>query len=143
MYTITFTSIHIYSFIILTALECPFLRDPMNGHVTCIQPVTTGGMCQYSCDVGFDLVGRNVRICLPSSKWSGSTPYCKPRLCDELEPPMNGFTLLPCTREYRSSCRIDCKPGYKINGTEPFMRTCIIDSNSQLKWTDPAECVGK
>ncbi len=122
----------------LLGLECPIVSSPENGTVSCPQPATTGTVCTYTCDDGFDLVGRAIRVCLPSSKWTGSTPYCQPKLCDEFEPPDNGFILLPCTREYGTSCRVGCELGFAISGTAS--RMCTIDSRSELKWTDSPEC---
>ena len=124
-----------------SALKCPILVAPTNGTIECSNQ-TTGGNCNFSCQGGFNLVGSQVRMCLPSVTWSGSTTSCEPRKCETLEAPENGFVLLPCTGEYGSSCIIQCKQGYEINGTTPFKQTCLLE-NDELYWTSPPQCTGK
>ena len=124
-----------------SALQCPMLVAPLNGTIECSRQ-TTGGNCSFSCDTGYNLIGSQMRTCLPSVTWSGSLTFCEARRCETLVAPENGFVLLPCTGEFGSSCTIQCQQGYRINGSTPFEQTCILDGND-LYWTEPPNCIGK
>ena len=112
----------------------------MNGTMQC-SVQTVGGSCNFTCDEGFNLLGSEIRRCLPSVTWSGSTTICEPRRCKRLDPPDKGFVLLPCIGEYGTSCIIQCRLGYRICGPIPYRQSCILE-NSELKWTDPPTCTG-
>ena len=127
-----------------SALQCPMLVAPLNGTIVCSnQNQTTGSSCSFSCDTGFNLLGSQTRMCLPSVTWTGSAAICEIRRCETLEAPENGFVLLPCTGEFGSSCTIQCRQGFKINGSAPFVQTCLLDENNVLYWTEPPTCTGK
>ena len=60
----------------LTAIECPSLPDPENGRVT-LSGNTLGSSATYSCDNGFGLVGKSIRLCLADGTWSEKEPTCE------------------------------------------------------------------
>ena len=55
---------------------CPPLQSPLFGKV-----VTSGhtlfNVSQYSCNMGFEIVGDAVRTCTYSGSWNGTAPICK------------------------------------------------------------------
>ena len=120
-----------------SALRCPTLKVPQNGTISCNRQ-TTGGQCSFICNKGYILLGTRVRVCFPSLRWSGHTATCRPRECASLEPPDHGFVLLPCTREYATSCGIQCEYGYNRAG--PGEQFCsFYDGTDQLQWTESCD----
>ena len=126
----------------LSALSCdPTLEAPENGTIACDRQ-TVGGMCSFTCDEGFTLRGGERRTCLPSLMWRERPAICDPPTCPELEPPLNGFIVFPCTREEGDSCMAVCAHGYRAVG--PTLRTCVRDSGTDsLIWSDGPQCVGE
>ena len=64
-------------FLILTAVDCGNLTDPVNGQVNHTAGTTVGQTATYSCNTGYSLVGDNTRTCQAIGNWSGSTPTCQ------------------------------------------------------------------
>ena len=114
------------------------LAAPQNGSIDCTGR-TTGNICNFDCDEGFQLVGSATRICAFSSTWTGTTSFCQPRLCDVLAAPTNGAILAPCYQEFGSTCNIVCLHGYMQDG--PSEQTCVL-RNNQLVWTIQSQCKG-
>ncbi|CAI8042420.1 Matrilin-2 [Geodia barretti] len=122
------------------ALSCdPTLEAPPNGTIDCDRQ-TVGGACNFTCDEGFTLRVGERRTCLPSLMWRERPAICDPPTCPELEPPLNGFVVFPCTREEGHSCDAVCAHGYRAIGST--VRTCIRDSTTDtLAWSDGPQCV--
>ena len=60
-----------------TGLICEVLNDPANGAVE-ILGVELGDTASYSCNQGYELVGKDVkRQCLLDGTWSGEEPVCR------------------------------------------------------------------
>ena len=55
---------------------CSDLAAPQNGSVS-VDGTTTGSTASYSCDIGFELVGEVMRVCMSDSEWSGTPPVCR------------------------------------------------------------------
>ena len=64
-------------FLILTAVECANLTDPVNGSVNHIVGTTLGQTATYICNTGYNLVGDSTRTCQAAGNWSGSAPTCQ------------------------------------------------------------------
>lgn len=62
------------------AVRCEELSDPTNGLVT-ITGTVSNSLAIYSCNTGFNLVGRAVRTCMSNGEWSGEAPICE---CESL-----------------------------------------------------------
>lgn len=59
------------------AVRCVELSDPSNGVVT-LTGTVPNSLAIYSCNDGFNLVGRAVRTCMTSGgQWSGEAPTCE------------------------------------------------------------------
>ena len=52
---------------------CPDLTAPENGAVM-YNGRRTGDTAEYSCNVGYELVGDQTSVCMSNSQWSGQTP---------------------------------------------------------------------
>ena len=67
-----------YVIIILgrVAVDCGDLEDPKYGQVD-VRTTIFGSIATYSCDKGFQLIGKKVRQCLINGKWSDEAPVCQ------------------------------------------------------------------
>ena len=59
----------------VVVMKCGSLSDVENGRVN-VTDNTVGSIATYSCDHGFQLVGKSKRTCLSSGVWSGNEPNC-------------------------------------------------------------------
>ena len=57
-------------------VRCGGLSNPSNGQVS-ITNNTPGGTATYTCNSGYNLVGREIRICQNDGEWSGEAPICE------------------------------------------------------------------
>ena len=63
--------------LVLTAVNCGSLTDPVNGSVNHTAGTTFGQTATYSCNTGYELVGNSIHTCQASGNWSGSVPTCR------------------------------------------------------------------
>ena len=70
-------------YIFLLIVTCPALTVPDNGSRTC-SPINgeepkPGDSCTFTCNPGFNLSGRAIRMCLDTGMWNdNSQPTCEP-----------------------------------------------------------------
>ena len=64
-------------FLILTAVDCGNLTDPVNGSVDHTAGTTLNHTAIYSCNTGYNLVGDSTHTCQRTGNWSGSAPTCQ------------------------------------------------------------------
>jgi hypothetical protein len=140
------TSLNYYNpaCIIVIAKECPTLSSPRNGTVSCMpmDKQTTGAVCAFDCDGGFQRQGTRNRVCLGDS-WTGSRAVCDPYECDRLEAPTNGALLFPCDRDYGTSCSVLCTFGFMLQGSSKQSCVLVDGSRTEVEWTDPPVCIGR
>ena len=65
-----------YSFSSILAVDCGPLEQPLNG-VLRIFGTTLANPARYDCNIGFQIVGFNIRVCLENGSWSGTAPRCE------------------------------------------------------------------
>ena len=63
-------------FLPFLAVDCGPLEQPLNG-VLRIFGTTLANPARYDCDIGFQIVGFNIRACLENGSWSGTAPRCE------------------------------------------------------------------
>ena len=56
-------------------IVCPDLDDPDNGDVD-TDGNTPGSTATYTCNSGFELMGKGTRSCQSSGEWDGVPPVC-------------------------------------------------------------------
>ena len=72
-----YTAVHqILPHINSAAVSCMSLADPMNGVVE-VNSTTFNSQANYSCNVGFVLVGDSNRTCQADTTWTGEQPDCE------------------------------------------------------------------
>lgn len=54
---------------------CPKLNSPENGKVE-FSGVLEGNHANYSCDLGYELLGSPAIVCLPAGLWDPAPPIC-------------------------------------------------------------------
>ena len=59
----------------IAVIDCGNAPDILNGEVT-FNGTTVGSTATYSCNTGFEIVGKSSRSCQTSGTWSGTTPTC-------------------------------------------------------------------
>lgn len=118
------------------ATECPTLKAPENGKMTCLQVARTSqnqSSCNFSCEEGFKLVGPKVVQCMTSGVWTASAPVCKAVTCEPLGIPDHGrmdCSLTPS--QYNSSCSFQCAEGFLLQGVDR------VQCTGTGQWTAPA-----
>lgn len=108
-------------------IQCGYPADIPNGDYTLVND-SVGYLSRviYSCDDGFEMVGRAQLACDIDERWNGPPPRCEPVQC---EPPLeitNGILQLPNNDTYYgSTVNYICNPGYKLVG--PNKITCMAN----------------
>ena len=86
---------------------CPDLTAPENGAVM-VNGRRTGDTAEYSCNVGYELVGDQTRMCMSNSQWSGQTPSCQISSGNELHAYIHVY-LLEVTKQL-TCMKCACSP---------------------------------
>ncbi len=61
--------------LLFVVVLCPDLVSPPNG-VVMMTNRSVGSVAEYSCDVGFQLIGMEQRTCLQNGTWTDIDPTC-------------------------------------------------------------------
>ena len=62
--------------IIIIAVDCGSLDSPANGSIS-LSATTFLSLAEYSCDLGYILIGEESRQCQANRTWSGEDPICE------------------------------------------------------------------
>ena len=76
-WTLVYVSSNMDVFLSLTAVDCGSLTDPVNGQVNHTNGTTFRQTATYSCDTGYNLMGKSTLTCQATGEWSGNTPTCQ------------------------------------------------------------------
>ncbi|XP_060586067.1 sushi, von Willebrand factor type A, EGF and pentraxin domain-containing protein 1-like [Ruditapes philippinarum] len=102
---------------------CLPLSNPIGGSFTLSSDGATT-TANYSCVVGYNLVGDSERICKQDKTWSPSQPLCVK--CDTLNY-MSSGNIVITTDGYTSTALYTCVTGYYLVGSSK--RTCQADGS--------------
>jgi hypothetical protein len=102
----------------IVAEMCENLPSPANGTV-----MTNGtlqwAVANYSCELGFKLVGDAVRQCQYDENgelmWSATAPSCVAEMCENLPSPANGTVMTNGTLQW-AVANYSCELGFKLVG---------------------------
>ncbi|XP_078402691.1 membrane cofactor protein-like [Cetorhinus maximus] len=84
---------------------------------------TLGSKVIFYCDPGYQMVGRNYRICTAEG-WDGQVPTCDLVTCRDLEPISNGITPNPPSGDiwkFGMIAQYSCTNGYALIGTDKLV----------------------
>ncbi|XP_053247173.1 P-selectin isoform X4 [Podarcis raffonei] len=113
------------------AMQCHSLETPKQGRVTCFHPngeFAFQSTCEFACEAGFTLAGRNSTRCLATGNWTAPLPTCQAVECPKLDVPKNGE--FDCSHPhgdfaYSSSCTFSCNTGFVQVGAEQLQCTAL------------------
>ncbi|XP_071202605.1 P-selectin isoform X2 [Salvelinus alpinus] len=127
--------------------QCPSLDSgPHRGTMNCSSPIALhsyNSACEFSCDLGFDLIGPDRIQCDHTGQWTANVSTCTVVRCGPLSPPAMGN--MSCVdplgaSSFTSSCGFSCEEGYLLRGDTNL--TCL----STGQWTnhtpacEPLQC---
>ncbi|XP_038067159.1 sushi, von Willebrand factor type A, EGF and pentraxin domain-containing protein 1-like [Patiria miniata] len=75
-----------------------------------------GGVVEYRCQLGFNLIGQLVRSCDTDGQWNGSAPHCERVTCDS-PPTIQNADLVSKDQDvyyYPSNVTFQCRAGYTL-----------------------------
>ncbi|XP_059509373.1 membrane cofactor protein-like isoform X2 [Stegostoma tigrinum] len=116
--------------------NCGNPGEILNGYYEA-DATTFGNKVVFYCDNGYQIVGRNYRVC-EASGWSGQVPTCEIVTCDDPPPISNGKATRPFSSEiwtYGMMAEYSCNDDYSLIGTRSL--TCQGDGTWDNK---PPEC---
>ena len=127
----------------ISTVQCDTLEDPEFGSVS-IHETMIGSTADYSCEIGYELIGSATVTCQSDGTWSDSPPICVESKyysfcdsctryypssfivqCPELPLPDNG-ALVYSGFSFSSTVLYMCNEGYESSG--PIERVCQLDS---------------
>ncbi|XP_077784322.1 P-selectin isoform X3 [Podarcis muralis] len=117
------------------AMQCHSLETPKQGRMSCFHPngeFAFQSTCEFACETGFTLAGRNSTRCLATGNWTAPLPTCQAVQCPSLQTPDNGKGNCshPYDRfAYHSSCIFSCNSGFELVGSEE------LDCTDQGNWS--------
>ena len=94
--------------------ECPRPPPFQNGRYYA-SSYSQGSNLVYTCNEGYSLVGKGIRLCLSTHEWSGNEPYCQKKKCPNPPPIENGF-FDGSEFFYEDIVEYQCNTGYEIVG---------------------------
>ncbi|XP_069867268.1 P-selectin-like isoform X1 [Dipodomys merriami] len=124
--------------------ECEYVREcgefdlPPHVSMSCSHPLgnfSFNSQCTFHCAEGYELNGPSKLECLASGIWTNNKPpQCEAVRCPSLEAPGEG--TMDCvhplaTFAYGSSCKFECRPGYRVRGLDTLR--CVGSG----QWTAP------
>ncbi|XP_044158347.1 L-selectin-like [Bufo gargarizans] len=109
------------------AVSCSPLEDLSHGHINCSDEYGEyrfKSICEFTCEVGFQLKGSNSLFCQSSGEWSEPTPQCIAVSCMSLQSPEHG--KVNCSYafgeyRYKSICNITCEEGFDLQGSTSLL----------------------
>ncbi|XP_035756717.1 LOW QUALITY PROTEIN: P-selectin [Egretta garzetta] len=106
------------------AITCPVLSAPEQGELNCSHlhgDFAFGSVCEFSCQMGFAMMGSESRECTATGTWTGDAPRCEAIACPVLSAPDQGE--LNCSHRhgdfaFGSMCVFSCQTGFALMGME-------------------------
>uniref|UniRef100_A0A8C6KD91 Fibulin 7 n=2 Tax=Nothobranchius TaxID=28779 RepID=A0A8C6KD91_NOTFU len=150
---------------LLQSTTCPKLDAPMNGRKLG-KSHSVGHEVHFLCDLGYELVGAESRVCQESLSWSGQQPTCRDINECLSSPCMNGGTCVDEVNQFSCVCakgwagvtcqtattgphvrpsrcstvqgttHCTCEPGYTISGRDSY--TCTDIDECEVLHNGPA-----
>ncbi|XP_022695665.1 uncharacterized protein LOC111264227 isoform X4 [Varroa jacobsoni] len=106
-------------------IDCGRPAPTANGQLELLKGTTHYlSTVQYSCNVGFVLVGRAQLVCDVDGRWNGPPARCEPIVCQDPPHLNNGrFQLSSLSQIYGTTADYICDPGYELEeGTVSRLR---------------------
>ncbi|XP_060890783.1 P-selectin-like [Labrus mixtus] len=119
------------------AQPCPLLVKAPHGRMNCSHPYlpfSFGSLCDFECNEGFRLKGKQSLTCNTSGHWSQDLPTCQPVQCGTPRA-LSLILSMNCSHplgdySFGSQCNFTCKEGFSLKGTE------VLFCSSGGLWND-------
>ncbi|XP_078604928.1 uncharacterized protein LOC144878338 [Branchiostoma floridae x Branchiostoma japonicum] len=98
-----------------------------NGQITASNGYCSGNSIQFSCDVGYKLVGSSSAVCQQDKHWDREIPTCQRICCDNTTEIMNGLVNATDGYCFGNDMQFSCYPGYELVGRSSA--TCEDDGS--------------
>eukprot|EP00057_Strongylocentrotus_purpuratus_P020905 XP_011675379.1 PREDICTED: E-selectin-like [Strongylocentrotus purpuratus] len=110
---------------------CNVPQLPPNLQSSCTegQNVAYNTTCDFSCNLGYDLIGMSSLACLANGTFSDDVPTCEIVACEVPQLPSNLLTsnvLCLGSVTYNTTCHFVCDVGYNLTGESSV--TCLEDT---------------
>lgn len=129
---------------LITALLCPSIGDPIYGLIHCPEGQAFGVSCSFTCNPGYDMIGVDTVQCLSNQQWNNTLPFCTPKTCPPLTP-NNTVVVEPCYDTLNYTCKSYCEDGYYVEDDHVgiFEQTCLLSEDGiNVKWSEAPMCQG-
>ena len=125
-----------FYFLYVYLVQCPDLRDPINGMISCSlthsPTFSYEDTCSFTCDTGYELTGSSERTCESDGSWSGSSVSCIIMECPSSSLPMNSMLAESCSSTYQSMCELQCQEGFNGTGNPSYVCDVLSDGSSVM-----------
>ncbi|XP_064597497.1 sushi, von Willebrand factor type A, EGF and pentraxin domain-containing protein 1-like [Liolophura sinensis] len=99
------------------ASNCSALEKVENGNMTVDGDGSSySTVVEYTCQVGFEIIGANRIFCTSGSTWSHPSPTCFKVQCQVPEKIMNGYISAPDETYFGDTIDVSCDSGYRLSG---------------------------
>ncbi|XP_018571372.1 uncharacterized protein LOC108911033 [Anoplophora glabripennis] len=108
-------------------IQCGYPADIANGEYTLVND-SVGYLSRvvYSCDEGYEMIGRAQLACDIDERWNGPPPRCEPVQCEPPTEIANGALEMPSNDTiFGSIVHYVCNAGYRLVG--PNNVTCLAN----------------
>jgi hypothetical protein len=117
-------------------VDCGDFPSPLNGFVQIVN-TTYRASVNFTCEDGYNLVGRHSSLCLANSSWSNEIPQCIIVDCGNLPPSPNVIIQIVNTT-YQSRVNFTCESGYNLVGNPSTL--CLANGS----WSNEIpQCISK
>ncbi|CAH1101957.1 unnamed protein product [Psylliodes chrysocephalus] len=115
-------------------IQCGYPADIANGEYNLVND-SVGYLSRviYTCDEGYEMIGRAQLACDIDERWNGPPPRCEALQCEAPAEIDNGIVDISNGSNYGSTVQYTCNSGYILNGQDTI--TCL--SNGQYDYPVP------
>ncbi|XP_023234733.1 sushi, von Willebrand factor type A, EGF and pentraxin domain-containing protein 1-like [Centruroides sculpturatus] len=86
-----------------------------------------GHRVEYQCEIGYELIGQAIRVCLEDQHWGPEPPICRPVSCGRPIQIENG-EVITTNNTFTGEANYRCQVGFRLEGNQ--RRRCLADG----KW---------
>lgn len=97
--------------------------DAFHGVQVQVSTRSVGGVAQYTCPRGHNMLGNGTRVCLLKGTWTGRAPSCTAVDCKQPNEIPNGRVIIMNGTTFNSAIEYHCVPQFERIG--PYLRKCL------------------
>ncbi|CAK8682038.1 unnamed protein product [Clavelina lepadiformis] len=117
-------------------MECPLLRAPRHGAMSCSRGSRVGSRCTFSCTGIHERFGPRVIVCRRNAKWSSEPPTCVNVFCPRRNPPVNGRVSCSLDNLENTICDFECvNNNFRLVGSPSATCLDVDDDDLGGRWS--------